>query len=169
MNIFEIYLEKLQNLIFKNLKDLNIDSKINFDGVVMEMPPQEFNFDLSSNVALVLAKKTKQPPVKLAENIVNLIKKNSDEFSEIKIAGPGFINFSFTKVTYQKLIIDILKAKNKYGSSVKKKKYNIEFVSANPTGPMHIGHSRGAIFGDVLANLLMFNGNIVTKEYYINF
>jgi len=168
MNIFEIYLEKLQNLIFKNLKDLNIDSKINFDGVVMEMPPQEFNFDLSSNVALVLAKKTKQPPVKLAENIVNLIKKNSDEFSEIKTAGPGFINFSFTKVTYQKLIIDILKAKNKYGSSVKKKKYNIEFVSANPTGPMHIGHSRGAIFGDVLANLLMFNGNIVTKEYYIN-
>ena len=168
MNIFEIYLEKLQNLIFKNLKDLNIDSKINFDGVVVEIPPQEFNFDLSSNVALVLAKKTKQPPVKLAENIVNLIKKNSDEFSEIKIAGPGFINFSFTKVTYQKLIIDILKAKNKYGSSVKKKKYNIEFVSANPTGPMHIGHSRGAIFGDVLANLLMFNGNIVTKEYYIN-
>ena len=168
MNIFEIYLKKLQDLIIKNFKDLNIESKINFDGVVIETPPQEFNFDLSTNIALVLAKKSKQSPVKLADLIKKLIQKNLDDFSDIEVVGPGFINFRFTSKIYQKLIVSILKAKDKYGSNNKKDKYNIEFVSANPTGPMHIGHLRGAIFGDVLANLLMFNGNSVTKEYYIN-
>jgi len=98
----------------------------------------------------------------------NLILENLDDFSEINIAGPGFINFRFSKEIYQKLIINILKNSKKYGSNNKSESYNIEFVSANPTGPMHVGHSRGAIFGDVLANLLIFNGNKVTKEYYIN-
>jgi len=168
MNIFETYQKKLQDLVVNNSNYLNIDEKINFKGIVIEIPPQEFNFDLSSNIALVLAKKLNQSPLILAELIKNLIQKNYDDFSKIEVAGPGFINFKFTEKTYQKLIINILNAKNKYGSTIKKDKYNIEFVSANPTGPMHIGHSRGAIFGDVLANLLIFNGNIVTKEYYIN-
>ncbi len=168
MNIFETYQKKLQDLVVNNSNYLNIDGKINFKGIVIEIPPQEFNFDLSSNIALVLAKKLNQSPLILAELIKNLIQKNYDDFSKIEVAGPGFINFKFTEKTYQKLIINILNAKNKYGSTIKKDKYNIEFVSANPTGPMHIGHSRGAIFGDVLANLLIFNGNIVTKEYYIN-
>ena len=144
-------------------------TNVNFDDVVIEIPPQEFNFDLSSNVALVLGKKTKQIPFKLANLIRDLLIKNFDDFSEISIAGPGFINFRFNKKTYQKIILEILKSNDKYGSSTDKKEtYNVEFVSANPTGPMHIGHSRGAIYGDVLANLLKFNGNIVTKEYYIN-
>ena len=168
MNIFEIYLKKLQDLVVRNFDNLNIHKKINFKGIVIEIPPQEFNFDLSSNIALVLAKKSNQSPTKLAQLIKDLIQKNFDDFATIEIAGPGFINFKFTKKTYQKLIMNILNAKDKYGSTIKKEKYNIEFVSANPTGPMHIGHSRGAVFGDVLANLLTFNGNIVTKEYYIN-
>jgi len=169
MNIFEIYRKKLQDLITANYKNLNIDSKISFDGVVIEIPPQEFNFDISSNIALVLAKKSNQAPVKLANLIKDILIKDFNDFSDIAIAGPGFINFRFNSKIYQKLILDILKSNDKYGSSYKKKeKYNIEFVSANPTGPMHIGHSRGAIFGDVLANLLKFNGNTVTKEYYIN-
>ena len=168
MNIFEIYLKKLQDLVVRNFDNLNIHKKINFKGIVIEIPPQEFNFDLSSNIALVLAKKSNQSPTKLAQLIKDLIQKNFDDFATIEIAGPGFINFKFTKKTYQKLIMNILNAKDKYGSTNKKEKYNIEFVSANPTGPMHIGHSRGAVFGDVLANLLTFNGNIVTKEYYIN-
>ena len=168
MNIFEIYLKKLKDLIIKNYKNLNIEPEINFEGVVIETPPQEFNFDLSSNIALVLAKKSKQSPVKLANLIKETLQKNLNDFSDIVIAGPGFINFRFTSKTYQEIIINILKTKNKYGSNNKKDNYNIEFVSANPTGPIHIGHSRGAIFGDVLSNLLMFSGNIVTKEYYIN-
>ena len=169
MNIFEIYKKKILDLVIVNCETLNIDPKVNFDGIVIEIPPHEFNFDLSSNIALVLAKKTKQSPVKLANLIKSLLLKDIENFSEVAIAGPGFLNFRFNSVAYQKLILDILKSNNLYGSNSKKKeKYNIEFVSANPTGPMHIGHSRGAIYGDVLANLLKFNGNMVTKEYYIN-
>ena len=169
MNIFNIYKKKIKNLIIANHLALKIDSKINFDGIVIEIPPQKFNFDLSCNIALILAKKTKQSPIKLANSIRDLLIKNFNDFSDVVIAGPGFINFRFNPKTYQKLILEILKSGNKYGSNlIKKEKYNIEFVSANPTGPMHIGHSRGAIYGDVLANLLMFNGHIVTKEYYIN-
>ena len=169
MNTFEIYKKKIQDLVVANCKNFNLDPNVNFEGVVIETPPQEFNFDLSSNIALVLAKKTRQSPVKLANLIKELVLKRLNDFSEVSIAGPGFINFKFNSETYQKLIMEILKSNNRYGSSSKKKeKYNIEFVSANPTGPMHIGHSRGAIYGDVLANLLKFNGNIVTKEYYIN-
>ena len=168
MNIFETYLKKLQDLIVTNKDVLRIDTNINFLGSIVETPPQEFNYDLSSNIALVLAKKTNQSPFKLAELLKKLIFENLDDFSEINIAGPGFINFRFSIKTYQKLIIDILTSDKKFGSNKKNKTYNIEFVSANPTGPMHVGHSRGAIFGDVLANLLIFNGNKVTKEYYIN-
>ena len=168
MNIFEIYLKKIQDLIIKNNNILKIDSNNNFSGIIVESPPQEFNFDLSSNIALVLAKRTNQSPIKLAKSLKELILENLDDFSEINIAGPGFINFKFSKKIYQKLIISILETNKEYGSNNKSETYNIEFVSANPTGPMHVGHSRGAIFGDVLANLLIFNGNKVTKEYYIN-
>tara|TARA_B110000967_G_scaffold207545_1_gene257184 strand:- start:167 stop:1894 length:1728 start_codon:yes stop_codon:yes gene_type:complete len=169
MNIFEIYKKKILDVVILNCKALDVDPKVNFEGIVIEVPPQEFNFDLSSNIALVLAKRSNQSPVKLANLIKSLLLKDINDFDEVAIAGPGFLNFRFNSKTYQKLILDILKSNNKYGSNSKKKeKYNIEFVSANPTGPMHIGHSRGAVYGDVLANLLMFNGNTVIKEYYIN-
>ena len=141
MNIFDIYKKKIQNLIIVNCENFNIDPKLSFEGVVIEIPPLNFNFDLSSNIALVLAKKTKQPPIKLANLIKDLLVKSLNDFSEVAIAGPGFINFRFNSKTYQKLILEILKSKEKYGSSLgKNEKYNIEFVSANPTGPMHIGH-----------------------------
>ena len=168
MNIFEIYLKKIQNLIILNCKSLNMTSDINMNGVTIETPPIDFNFDLSTNISLVLAKRTKQSPLKLAETIKKIIQDNLKDFSFVEIAGPGFINFRFSSKIYQKLILDILKSNNGYGSNKKNERYNIEFVSANPTGPMHVGHSRGAIFGDVLANLLIFNGNSVVKEYYIN-
>ena len=168
MNIFEIYLKKIQELIISNAKILKIETNISFSGTVVESPPQEFNFDLSSNIALVLAKKTKQAPIKFAELLRKIILDNLDDFSEVAIAGPGFINFRFSTKIYKETIINILENRSKYGSNNKKESYNIEFVSANPTGPMHVGHSRGAIFGDVLANLLVFNGNKVIKEYYIN-
>ena len=168
MNIFEIYLKKIQDLIIKNSSTLEIDPSIDFSGAIVESPPQEFNFDLSSNIALVLAKKTKQSPAKLADLLKKIISQHLDDFTDISIAGPGFINFKFSPKKHQEIIINILEIGEKYGSNNKNESYNIEFVSANPTGPMHVGHSRGAIFGDVLSNLLSFNGNKVTKEYYIN-
>ena len=168
MNILEIYLKKIQDLIILNRKNLKIQPDVSFSGIIVEIPPQEFKFDLSTNIALVLAKKTKQSPIELAESLKKIILKNLDDFSEIDIAGPGFINLKFSSKIYQELIINILHSGKKYGSNNKNETYNVEFVSANPTGPMHVGHARGAIFGDVLANLLIFNGNDVTKEYYIN-
>ena len=168
MNIFKLYQEKIHNLIIANCKFLNIESDVDMQGVIIEIPPTGINFDLSTNIALVLGKKSKQSPLKLAESIKNIIKTNLKDFSATEVAGPGFINFRFSTNMYQELILKILKSNNEYGSNNKNEKYNIEFVSANPTGPMHVGHSRGAIFGDVLANLLIFNGNSVVKEYYIN-
>ena len=168
MNILDKYLTKIRDTITKNYKILNIESDVDINGFVVEVPPLEFNFDLSINVCLILAKKIKQSLIKLAESVKKIIKDNLDDFSDIEIAGPGFINLRFTPKVYQQLMINIYKSKDKYGSNNKNKRYNVEYVSANPTGPMHVGHSRGAVFGDVLANLLIFNGNTVVKEYYIN-
>ena len=89
-------------------------------------------------------------------------------FDEIEVAGPGFLNFRLKDFFLKSIVKEILISNKTYGSKKSNKNYNIEFVSANPTGPMHVGHCRGAIFGDVLSNLLKFNGNTVTKEYYIN-
>ena len=84
------------------------------------------------------------------------------------MAGPGFLNIKLSKLALVKNIKLILQDNENYGSKKNDDTFNIEFVSANPTGPLHVGHSRGAVYGDVLANLLKFNGNKVTKEYYIN-
>jgi Arginyl-tRNA synthetase len=117
---------------------------------------------------MILAKKVKENSRDLADKIKKILLKDSSDFEEIEVAGPGFLNIKLSNSALKNIIEDINKNKNLYGSSKKNKKYNIEFVSANPTGPMHIGHCRGAIFGDVLSNLLQFNGNNVAKEYYIN-
>ena len=117
---------------------------------------------------MVLGKKNKINPKDLAIKLKNILINSSKDFEMIEVAGPGFLNLKLNTTTTQNTITDILKCGKTYGSFLSKKKYNIEFVSANPTGPMHVGHCRGAIYGDVLSNLLKFNGNIVDKEYYIN-
>ena len=117
---------------------------------------------------MVLGKSNKINPKDLAQKLKKLFISNINNFAEIEIAGPGFINIKLSKSALIKNINMILKNDKNYGSFKANKTYNIEFVSANPTGPLHVGHCRGAIFGDVLANLLIFNGNKVTKEYYIN-
>ena len=117
---------------------------------------------------MVLAKSLKDNPRNIAEKIKHILKKDLKDFSDINIEGPGFLNFRLSDAAWIKIIVSIFKNKNKFGSNKKKNKFNIEFVSANPTGPMHVGHCRGAIFGDVLSNLLKFSGNKVTKEFYIN-
>ena len=168
MNIFEEYLKKINTLVDKNKEILKLDNLNNFKGIVVETPPEEFNFDLSCNASLVLAKINKINPKELANKMKDLILKDLSDFENIEIAGPGFLNLKLTNKSLISNINKILENKKFYGKKNSNKNYNIEFVSANPTGPMHVGHCRGAIYGDVLANLLKFNGNNVTKEYYIN-
>ena len=117
---------------------------------------------------MVLGKKNKINPKELALKLKEIFLENISNFSIIEIAGPGFMNIKLSNTAVLNNINSIIKNKKFYGSVKNNKSYNIEFVSANPTGPMHVGHCRGAIYGDVLANLLKFNGNKVTKEYYVN-
>ncbi len=168
MNIFEEYLNLIKKLILKNQKNLKLENLNEFRGVVVEIPPSDFDYDLSSNVCLILGKLNKINPKNLAKQIEALMNKKVEDFSKIEIAGPGFLNIKLSNNALIKNINRILDNKEIYGKKDSNSNYNIEFVSANPTGPMHVGHCRGAIYGDVLANLLKFNGNKVTKEYYIN-
>ena len=168
MNIFENYLSKINKIILDNQKILKLKILEDIGNVNLEVPPYHFNYDLSSNISLVLAKSNKLNQINLAKDIRNLLLKNINHFEQIDIAGPGFLNIKLSKDGFVVNINDILKNKDSYGSKKSNKTYNIEFVSANPTGPMHVGHCRGAVFGDVLSNLLIFNGNKVVKEYYIN-
>ena len=168
MNIFDNYLKKILELIKKNQKKLDLKEINSFKNINLEIPPHNIKSDLSTNVCMVLAKSNKLDPKKLAIKIQVLLKKNIIDFEKIEIAGPGFINISLSNKALTIIINDIFKEDKYFGSLKTNYNYNIEFVSANPTGPMHVGHSRGAIFGDVLSNLLKFNGNKVVKEYYIN-
>ncbi len=168
MNIFDNYLKEIQNLILSNKKILKLENIDNLKKINLEIPPQQYNFDLSCNIAMVLGKSNKINPKDLAKKIKEIFLKKIINFSSIEIAGPGFLNIKLSKAALIKNINSILKSNETYGSRNSKKTYNIEFVSANPTGPMHVGHCRGAIYGDVLSSLLKFNGNKVTKEYYVN-
>ena len=167
MNIFEHHLSEIKKLIISEKDFLKLKDVDDLHGVNLEVPPEQFNFDLSCNIAMVLGKKNKINPNILALKIKDIFLNKINNFSEIDIAGPGFLNINLSKLALINNINEILK-NNIYGSSKNNETYNIEFVSANPTGPMHVGHCRGAIYGDVLTNLLKFNGNKVTKEYYIN-
>ena len=168
MNIYEHYSKIVIKLILKNKKFLSIKETNNFQGVSFESPPDGFDSDLSTNICLILSKLNKLNPKDLSSKVKKIIYDETKEFLDIAVAGPGFLNFKLSNDSLKSIIIKIFNSKAKYGSVKENKKYNIEFVSANPTGPMHVGHCRGAIYGDVLANLLMFNGNKVVKEYYIN-
>ena len=168
MNIFENYLKLILKNINHHYKELGINKIESFNGINLEKPPSNFDCDISSNAVLVLAQQNKCNPIKLGNNIKKLLEKNIKDFKDIEIAGPGFLNISLKNEALISIINNILRKNKKFGSQNDGKNYNIEFVSANPTGPMHVGHCRGAIFGDTLSNLLKFNGNKVTKEYYIN-
>ena len=167
MNIFDHHLSEIKNIVISEKDSLKLVDIEDLKGVNLEIPPEQFNFDLSCNIAMVLGKKNKMNPKTLALKFKDIFLNKISNFSDIDIAGPGFLNIKLSKSALQKNISLILN-NNIYGSTKSNETYNIEFVSANPTGPMHVGHCRGAIYGDVLANLLIFNGNKVTKEYYIN-
>ena len=168
MNIFEKYLSKINNLILQNKDNLKLKNFDNIQNINLEVPPEHFNFDLSSNVSLILAKSNNLNPKNLALSLKNLLLNKINHFEKVEVAGPGFLNIKLSKEGMILNINEILANKKNYGAKQSNETFNIEFVSANPTGPMHIGHCRGAVFGDVLSNLLLFNGNRVIKEFYIN-
>ena len=169
MNIFENYLLKIEKVIKSAHKDNLLELPDNLSGINVDIPPAKFTGDISTNVAMVLSKINKKTPLELAKQIADLIKDSDNNIDEISIEKPGFINLKFKNEFWNDFILDVLN-NSSYGCSTsgKKNSYLVEFVSANPTGPLHVGHSRGAILGDVISNLLSFNGHKVTKEYYVN-
>ena len=170
MNIFDEYLEKIKKTLIDLSKDGRIILPENLDGINTEIPPSKFNCDISSNVAMFLSKINKKSPLDLAKIISDEIKKNDKSIDTISIVKPGFINIKFNLKFWSNFSKTIFENSKTFGinNKEKKKNYLIEFVSANPTGPLHVGHCRGAILGDVIANVLLFNNHKVTKEYYVN-
>ena len=170
MNIFDQYLDKIKNILLDLSKNGNIVLPEKMDGITAEIPPAKFNSDISTNVAMVLSKVNNKSPSDLANILVKAIKEKDELIDNISVVKPGFINIKFQPIFWTKFVKEIIKNSDNYGINTKEKKqsYLIEFVSANPTGPLHVGHSRGAILGDVIANILLFNKHKVSREYYVN-
>jgi arginyl-tRNA synthetase len=137
--------------------------------IVVEPPRDATHGDMATNAAMVLAKDAGMKPRDLAESIAEKLRAD-DKVVSVSVAGPGFINLSLKPRVWSEELRLLLEQSTEYGRSNigKGEKVNVEYVSANPTGPMHVGHGRGAVFGDALVNLLTFAGYEVTREYYIN-
>ena len=170
MNIFDKYLDKINKILLDLSKNGNLILPDKLDAITVEIPPSKFKSDISTNVAMVLSKINKKSPTDLAPVLVQAIKKSDKLIEDISIIKPGFINIKFKPIFWTNFVEEIIKNSKTFGINTKEKKKNylIEFVSANPTGPLHVGHCRGAILGDVIANILLFNKHKVTKEYYVN-
>lgn len=168
MLLFEKFKYQFRDLLLNLFSSLHISTiEINFD-YNDDSFRAEFG-DISTNICLLLSKKLKKQPLEIA----NIIKENfqSIEFIEkIVVAGPGFINIYFFDIIYKNYYKNIIDNKKLLYTKIlnNNQKYNIEFVSANPTGPLHIGHGRGAVIGDVIARILLLKGYNISKEYYIN-
>jgi arginyl-tRNA synthetase len=167
MNIFTDYKIKL-NAFFKNLENNNIIKlPKKFDNFSVEIPKIKAHGDFSTNAPMIFAKENNLNPIILANIIKKELEGKFSEIVKIEVAKPGFLNFFFNNHFWCNFLKSTDANFGKNQSSVSKK-ILIEYVSANPTGPLHVGHCRGAVFGDILANLLSFVGNKVVKEYYIN-
>ena len=170
MNIFDLYLEKIKKMLLDLSKDNNLILPENLDGITVETPPKKFDSDISTNVAMFLSKINKKSPADLSQIFIENLKKHDEFIENVAFANPGFINITFKPIFWTNFIEKIINNSKTFGvnQNEKKNNYLIEFVSANPTGPLHVGHCRGAILGDVIANVLNFNNHKVTKEYYVN-
>ncbi len=170
MNIFQSYLEKIHKIISELANSGKLIIPESLDGINAEIPPEKFDSDISTNVAMVLSGLNKKSPHELAEQISLTIKDKDPLIENISVVKPGFINIKFKPIFWTKFVKEIIKNPKEFGVNHKEEKLNylVEFVSANPTGPLHVGHCRGAILGDVISNVLTFNNHKVTKEYYVN-
>ncbi|MCP4936599.1 MAG: arginine--tRNA ligase [bacterium] len=169
MNLYTHFGEQLTGVLEALREQGVLPLDADFSRITVEPPRDPSHGDIATNAAMVLAKMAKMPPRDLAKKITELLLQ-LDDVKKAEIAGPGFINISITALFWQKILIAAFDNEGLYGRSQlgQGQKINVEFVSANPTGPMHVGHVRGAVFGDALANLLDFTGFDVSREYYIN-
>ena len=142
---------------------------IDMSRVVVEPPRDPAHGDMATNAAMVLAREARKKPRDLAEQIAARLRAD-DLIASVDVAGPGFINLALKPSAWSDALRTVLRESSSYGRSAigAGEKVNVEYVSANPTGPMHVGHGRGAVFGDALANLLIFAGYDVVREYYVN-
>ena len=156
---------------------ISIDKAVGKSGLVEEVPPvkvevpkDKANGDFSTNIAMVLTKQAKRNPREIAQTVIDNLDKSEAQVKSVDIAGPGFINFKMEESSLTGVIAKVLEEKERFGSTVREnaEKILIEFVSANPTGDLHIGHARNASVGDTLANVMEFAGYDVEREYYIN-
>src|SRR5437764_4980184 len=147
----------------------NWPAGIDFSRVVVEPPRDVSHGDMATNAAMVLAREARAKPRDLADKFAGKLRAD-DLIAAVEIAGPGFINLTLKPQVWTDALRTVLREGASYGASGigKAEKVNVEYVSANPTGPMHVGHCRGAVFGDALSSLLQFAGYDVTREYYIN-
>lgn len=169
MNLFTDFEARIKDAL--DAIDLIKEKRPELDfGRIGVEPPRDANHgDVATNAAMVLSKPLGTNPRALAEVIAAKLKEDAD-VAEVSVAGPGFINIRLSVGYWQRLLASMISAGTDFGRSAigEGRKVNVEYVSANPTGPMHVGHCRGAVVGDALANLLAFAGHAVTKEYYIN-
>jgi len=158
------YLHKLFEQAANKLPELK-EITLQFD-----IPKSEDHGDLSTNAAMLLSKRLKKNPREIAKLIIDSLDIDNSVITKIEIAGPGFINFFFNPVFFSDIINKIISEEDNFGRSekFKGKKANVEFVSANPTGPLTVGHGRNAVVGDTIANLLEWIGYEVDREYYFN-
>ena len=169
MNLFthvrEILIEVLKELSAQSVLPIDID----FSNITVEPPKDSRHGDMSTNAAMVLSKSVEVKPRELAQ-IISEALSPKEIIASVDIAGPGFINITLSNFSWHGLLSAVLMSGVNFGKSGmgSSQKVNVEFVSANPTGPLHVGHTRGAVFGDALANLLAYSGYDVTREYYIN-
>ncbi|QPC87556.1 arginine--tRNA ligase [Mesorhizobium sp. NBSH29] len=169
MNIFADFNNRIEAIVARlGLKDI-AGGDLVLSRIAVEPPRDPSHGDLATNVAMVLAKSVGQNPRQLADTFAAEL-LNDPDIASTEVAGPGFVNLRLNDGFWQAQLADMLAAGQDYGRSTigMGRRVNVEYVSANPTGPMHVGHCRGAVVGDALANILAFAGHDVTKEYYIN-
>ena len=162
--------EKIQESLLKVLGDLYNNDEFNIDDYVINIQDnkEKEHGDLASNIALILAKPLKRAPKEIASEIKDNF-LTDEEIIKVDVAGPGFINFYLSKKSHGLVLKEIHNEKERFGKiTANKKKVLIEYVSSNPTGPLHVGHGRGAVFGSVLSSLLKEAGFEVDEEYYVN-
>ena len=164
MNVFDIYQRKIAETVLEMGQSGKLPANLDTHKIVVEPPRDMSHGDLATNVALVFAKEVRMAPRALAEILVGPL-SGFEGVSKVEIAGPGFINLKLDPAIFHRVIGAVLEQKTEFGRSRigAGQKVNVEFVSANPTGPMHVGHGRGAVFGDALASLLDFAGFDVTR------
>ena len=168
MNIFALFETRVREALEALIRSGTLPEGLDLSRVLVEPPRDPSHGDLATNAALVLAKEAKQNPKALGEALAAELRADP-RIVEASVAGPGFINLRLAPEIFHEVIRAALRDGEAYGRArMPGGKVNIEYVSANPTGPMHVGHGRGAVFGDALANLLVAAGRDVTREYYIN-